>query len=65
MVSKKGGGREKKSKYNKGINVDPHWSYADPDPQNLVNPDPDSGQKITKFIKKKVEKKKYIFKYVP
>ncbi len=21
--------------------ADPHWSYADPDPQNLVNADPD------------------------
>ena len=24
--------------------VDPHWSYADPDPQNLINADPDRGQ---------------------
>ena len=26
--------------------VDPHWFYADPDPQNLMNadPDPDPGQ---------------------
>ena len=23
--------------------VDPHWSYADPDPPNLVNEDPDPG----------------------
>ena len=29
--------------------MDPHWSYADPDPPNLVNADPDPGQKITKF----------------
>ena len=28
--------------------VDPHWSYADPDPQNLVNADQDN--KITKLI---------------
>ena len=27
--------------------VDPHWSYADPDPQNLVDADPDLGQKIS------------------
>ena len=24
--------------------LDPHWSKADPDPQNLVNSDPDPGQ---------------------
>ena len=24
--------------------VDPHWLYADPDPQNLMNADPDPGQ---------------------
>ena len=29
--------------------VDPHWSYADP--PNLVNVDPDPGQKITKVSK--------------
>ena len=27
-------------------------SYADPDPPNLVNADPDPGQKITKIFKK-------------
>ena len=27
--------------------VDPVWSYADPDPPNLVYADPDPGQKIT------------------
>ncbi len=32
--------------------MDPHWSYEDPDPPNLVNVDPDPGQKITKFFKK-------------
>ena len=25
--------------------MDPHLSYADPDPQNLMNTDPDPGQK--------------------
>ena len=24
--------------------VDPHWLYADPDPQNLINADPDPGR---------------------
>ena len=24
--------------------VDPHWLYADPDPQNLMNTDQDPGQ---------------------
>ena len=24
--------------------VDPHWLYADPVPQNLINADPDPGQ---------------------
>ena len=47
--------------------VDTHWSYADPDSQNLVNADPDQGRiqdnKITNFISKK---KKYLFfKSVP
>ena len=52
--------------------VDPHRSYADPDPQTLVNADPDPdldpGQKITKSILNhllKVKKKKNIFKSVP
>ncbi len=35
--------------------VDPVWSYADPDPPNLVNadpgPDPDPGQKSPNFSK--------------
>ncbi len=26
--------------------VDPHWSYANPDIPNLVNVDPDPGQKV-------------------
>ena len=26
-----------------------YWSYADPDPQNLVNADPDPGQKNHKI----------------
>ena len=32
--------------------VVPVLSYADPDPPNLVNVDPDPGRKITKFFKK-------------
>ena len=35
--------------------MDPHWSYADLEPQNLVNTDPGRVQ----------DKKKYIFKSVP
>ena len=38
--------------------VDPHWSYADPDPQNLMIVDPDPGlQKSPIDFKSKVEKK--------
>jgi len=36
--------------------VGPHWSYADPDQQNLVNADP--GQKFTKFISNHLSKVK-------
>ncbi len=36
-------------------NVDPYWSYADPDPPYLVNADPDPGRiqdnKIKNFPK--------------
>ena len=45
--------------------VDPHWSYADPDPQNLINMDPDPNQiriqdnKITKVISFKSQEKNY------
>ena len=34
----------KPTKLDRTSDVDPHWSKADPDPQNLVNADPDSGQ---------------------
>ena len=27
-----------------GSDVDPNWLYADPDPQNLMNADPDPGK---------------------
>ena len=32
--------------------VDPVWSYADPDPPNLVNADPDPGQKNHQIFQK-------------
>ena len=43
--------------------MDPDRLYADPDPQNLMNADPDSGQLITKLISKYLlkSKKKLIF----
>ena len=50
--------------------LDPDWLYPDPDPQNLMNPDPVRIQvnKITKLISKhlfKVKKKIIIFKSEP
>ena len=48
--------------------VDPHWPYADPDPQILMNADPDpvriKGNKITKLISNH-RLKVIIFKSVP
>ena len=54
----------------KNSDVDPHWSYADPDPKSLMNAyaDPDAGQKnSTKLISNHLwrVKKKNIFKSAP
>ena len=40
------------------IRID-RMQIADPDPQNLVDADPDPGQKNTKFINLSQEEKKY------
>ena len=51
--------------------VDPHWSYADPDPQNLVNADPDPGWIQDKnhkiYFKQSIKRQeeKNIYKSVP
>ena len=32
------------TQYLQSSDVDPHWSYADPDPQNMMNAESDPGQ---------------------
>ena len=47
------------------IDVDLHWSYADPDQQNLVNADPDPGQiqdkTLLNFFRTFFKSKEYFF----
>ena len=52
--------------------LDPDWSYADPDPQNLINTDPGPGRiQVNKFPKlistifQKSREKKNIFTPAP
>ena len=44
--------------------VDPHLSYADPDPQNLINADPDPGQ-YNHQIDEKPSSSFFVVKSVP